>query len=209
VPRQKTLTIEKASLLLVEGKWDKEVFEALAAHLGIDIQVIFVGSFPEFEPVLNILPALPNFAKVNTIGLIRDADDDAKASFEYIQDALKSTGFAVPADPSTLAGSTLQVSAMIVPPNAEGTGRMLEDLCFESVADDPASKCIDAYFDCLAKEGITVAPENIAKAKFQAFIASRYDPTNPDEKIIHPEYWNWGSPVFDVVKDFLKQVATP
>jgi hypothetical protein len=209
VPRQKSISIQNSTLLLVEGKWDKEVFEALAIHLGLDMQVVFVGSYPEFEPVLRVLLALDNFSKVITIGIVRDADDDAEASFKYIQNVLNATGFSVPDKPMVSEGSSPAIAIMIVPPNGEGTGRMLEDLCFESVVNDAASKCINAYFDCLEDEGITVAPENIAKAKVQAFVASRYDPQKPEDKIIHIEHWIWNSPVFDIVKDFLKQVASP
>jgi hypothetical protein len=141
VPRQKSISIQNSTLLLVEGKWDKEVFEALAIHLGLDMQVVFVGSYPEFEPVLRVLLALDNFSKVITIGIVRDADDDAEASFKYIQNVLNATGFSVPDKPMVSEGSSPAIAIMIVPPIGEGTGRMLEDLCFESGVNDAASKC--------------------------------------------------------------------
>ena len=50
---------------------------------------------------------------------------------------------------------------------------MLEDLCLESVADDPAMPCLEEYFRCLEEQLEAGAfPSNPSKARVRAFLTS-------------------------------------
>jgi hypothetical protein len=48
---------------------------------------------------------------------------------------------------------------------------MLEDLCLESVSEDPAMLCVDEYFRCL-EERLEMLPRNPSKARVRGFLAS-------------------------------------
>jgi hypothetical protein len=60
---------------------------------------------------------------------------------------------------------------MILP--GDGREGMLEDLCLESVADDPAIPCLEEHFRCLEEQLEAGAfPGNPSKARVRAFLAS-------------------------------------
>ncbi|MCK4297946.1 MAG: hypothetical protein KAX80_00350, partial [Planctomycetes bacterium] len=84
---------------------------------------------------------------------------------------------------------------------------MLEDLCLESISDDPAFACVDAYFECTRRNGIP-HPRNMSKAKVHAFLASRRNPSLRLGEAAGAGCWPWDSPVFDEVKQFLQMVAS-
>jgi hypothetical protein len=149
-----------------------------------------------------------NFGNVHSIGIVRDADESAQGAFDSICSALKSLDLPIPEAILTPTPDLPHVSVLIMPPNNEGTGRMLEDLCLASVLDDPAFDCVDQYFECLAEQGITLGNNKIAKARVHAFLASRSEPDKRLGEAAQASYWIWDSPAFDTVKDFLKQIAS-
>lgn len=78
---------------------------------------------------------------------------------------------------------------------------MLEDLCLQSVAGDPAMDCVEEYFGCLQKAG--VSPRNLPKAKMQAFLASREKAGLRLGEGAEKGYFDWENPTFNELREFL------
>jgi len=92
-------------------------------------------------------------------------------------------------------------TAVLILPNASTPG-MLETLCLESVATDPTIHCVEQYFDCLQKQGITL-PSNITKARAHAFLSSKPKPDLLVGQAANAGYFPLNHQAFDHVKKFL------
>jgi len=206
--RTKTLAIQQPHLLLVEGKEDIVFFEPFIQHLNLSIQVIQAEGNAGFGGTLDALRRLSEYDTVQAIGIVRDADDDPEQAFQDVCEKIRKEGFPLP--PAILKPTNTRpaISILIVPPDKEGTGRMLEDLLFEAVKSDPAGVCINEYFQCLHESKIVTNPKQVAKVKVNAFLATRYNPADPLTKIVATQYWNFDSPIFNKVKTFLQQIAS-
>lgn len=168
---EKAQPLTKSKLLLVEGKDEQNLFTALVSHLSLaDFQIIAAGGYTQFQSRLKAVMITPGWENVQTLAIIRDADNDAAAAFQSIRSVLQRCGLPSPQRPEALLSDTPSVSVLIVPPHA-ATG-MLEDVCLESVQDDPAMPCVTDYLNCLRNSGIE-QPANMAKASVRAFLASQ------------------------------------
>ena len=202
--------IEKTHLLLVEGRDEEMFFDALIRNLKLDNNIqIIQGGKTSFRDRLQLLKeGMSGFEDVVSIGIVRDADDSAESAFQSICDALDALELPTPDDLLSATPESPHISILIMPPGNEGTNRMLEDLCLASAQGDLALDCVEQYFDCLGEQGITLDDNKIAKARVHAFLASRPEPDKRLGEAAQASYWNWNSPVFGIVKNFLKQIAT-
>lgn len=164
--------ITKPKLLLVEGKDEIELFGKLLADLGlVDVEVRDIMGKTKFRKNIEALPRFSGFSEVTSVGIVTDADKQPKGAFDSICDALEAAGLPRPTTPLQPVGDAPQVAIMILP--GGGTPGMLEDLCLESVADDPAMPCVEEYFRCLEERlEAEVFPGNPSKARVRAFLAS-------------------------------------
>lgn len=203
----KTISISEPNILVVEGDEDKAFFEALIQHLGLfKIQVMPIGGKKQLKANLMALRMHSEFQTVRSLGIIRDADDNPEAAFQSVRDGLQAAGLPAPDRPLSRVGSNPSVMVMILPDiNTPGA---LEDLCIQAVANDPALPCVEQYFECL-KQQTPSFPKNLAKAKIQAFLASREEAGKRLGEAAQAGYWPWDSKVFDQLKDFLKQITSP
>jgi hypothetical protein len=184
--------IEKHKLLIVEGRDEEEFFGAMLENLEIqDIQVMGIGGKTQIRPNLKALLTDPNFDQLVSLGIVRDADSNAKDAFRSIQDALKNADLPCPNKPLIQTKTPLKVSVMILPPN--GAKGALEDTCLESVKDDPATSCVEAYFDCLDEKRIGRPKKDLTKAKTMVFLTSREDPTLRLGEAAKKGYWPFDS----------------
>src|SRR5262249_311147 len=96
-----------------------------------------------------------------------------------------------------------QVIVLIVPP-ATASG-MLEDVCFASIEDEKEIvSCVNQYFNCLP----TAHQSHIMpKAKLQVYLAAK-EPELRLGEAAEAGYWNWEHPVFEPIKDFLRQLSS-
>jgi len=197
--------ITKPHLLIVEGKEDELFFEALMKRQSLqDIQIMAIGGKVKLRENLKALVLSPSFAKVISLAVVRDANADPDAAFQSVRDALRAAHLPVPEDPLVPIGHNPRVSIMILP--REGTPGMLEDLCLEAVASDPAMLCVEQYLQCLEHRGLSLT-RNRSKAKMQAFLASRLEAGKRLGEAAQANYWPWGAAAFDQVKNFLQQFA--
>lgn len=204
MPKAMPIQIQEERLLIVEGRSAKEFFAALIRNMGrAGIQVEDFGGIRELQPFLKAVTLTPGFAsKVISLGVVRDAEVDAAASFQSVSNALRNAGLTAPTKPLSPEGNNPQVSVLLLPDSA--TSGMLETLCLRSVANDPVMHCVEQYFQCIEQVG--VVPSNLHKAQVQAFLASRPVPGLLLGQAAHRGYWHWDSPVFDHVRAFLQNL---
>lgn len=194
--------IEASKQLVVEGKDALLFFNALVAKLGIsDVQIQDFGGVSDLGDFLDALRISPGFAEsVNSIGIVRDADGHPTGAFQSVCSSVRRIGWQVPTHVEAITGTDPRIGIFILP----GGGRqgMLEDLLLESVAGDPAIRCVDGFITCLSTENVP-PPKNIAKARVQAFLASRPKSGLLIGSAAAAGYWPWASSAFDSLKTFL------
>ncbi len=196
--------ITKPKMLLVEGRDEFNFFSALLRHLEqTEIEVSIYGGKDKLRTRLRALPSILGFENVESIGIVRDADEDAGAAFQSVCSSLSNANLPVPDSPLVLTSGRPQIAVMIMPPGAN-TG-MLEDLCLSALRDDPAMLCLDQYFQCLEVQ-MESLPQNTSKARVHAFLASRERPDLRLGEAALGGYLPWDSPAFDAVKQFINQL---
>lgn len=198
------IVIQEAKVIAVEGKEEVEFFSAMMVYLGLTgIQVLDYGGKDQLRPFLKALKATTGFARVASLGVVRDANANAANAFQSVRDALQDAGLPIPTQMLVATGASPQVTVMILP---DGTSSgMLEDLCLASVARNPAMTCVEQYFQCVQMQ-IGSLPSNMSKAKVHIFLASKPDPDLRLGEAAQAGYWPWDDPAFDHVKQFLSSL---
>ena len=197
------VSIEQEKLLVVEGADDKRLFNALLRHIGVSgIQVVGTGGKDNIRQRLKVITQSPDFSKVTSIGVVRDADANAGSALQSVQDALKDANLPSPDAPLSLAEGDIRV-AVLIAPYGKPSGA-IEDVCLESVAGDAAMGCAQDYLNCI-KDSVAEAeqPNNLRKAKAQAFLASRKRPGLRLGEAAEAGYWDFEHAAFDPFKRLL------
>lgn len=199
--------ITQKCVLLVEGKEDQLFFDAIVKQQNLqNIQIISYKGKTNLRPFLSVLVKSPEFHnRVISIGIVRDADTNASGTFKSICDALQNACLSVPHSVLEPVGQNPRITILVIPHGS--THGMLEDLCLESVIEDPSTNCMEQYFQCL-QELPSSMPNNISKAKVQVFLASRHEPGKRLGEAAQAGYWPWNNEVFDSVKSFLQQIVS-
>lgn len=197
--------ITSSRVVVVEGHDTFQFLKALLKQLNLlnEIEIRNYGGINDLGVYLETLKSIDGFEKVNSLGIIRDAEKSAKEAFDSVCKYLKNSAFEVPARPATTAKGTPKVSVFILP-DCVNPG-MLETLCLQAVKDDPVVPCVDQYFKCLQQEGWPM-PDNITKARMRTFLASRKRPNLLLGQAAHEGYWPWENPIFDILKNFLRAI---
>ncbi len=80
--RHQPIRIAETVLLLVEGKDDEGFLRCLCEHIGLNgVDILIYEGKTHLRSYLEVLPLLPGYEKVERIGIIRDADEDATGAF--------------------------------------------------------------------------------------------------------------------------------
>jgi hypothetical protein len=196
--------IIRPKLLVAEGADEVYLFSALMEHIGVNgIQIHQARGKDNFRPWLQALVQVPEFSSVVSLGLVRDADVDAASAFQSMQDSLMSVGLPAPSEPLQPFGLNPRVIVLILP-HGNRTGA-LEDVCLASVADDPAMRCVDGYFNCIQDGGLEPS-DNLSKARLQAFLASRPRSGLLLGQAASAGYWKWEHPAFEPLKQLLQML---
>jgi hypothetical protein len=194
--------ISHPKLLIGEGR-DEEVFcEALLRYLGLaDIQVGEYGGKDKLADVLYAFPTRPDFPQVVSLGILRDADDDAATAFHKVCHALRGANLAVPAAAAQTAAGTPNVRVFILPDGRRGG--MLEDLCLEAVQADPAMPCVDEFFTCVDRVAAR-QPRIRAKARVQAWLATQAESDLRLGLAAQRHYWPFDATAFIPLLAFVR-----
>jgi len=206
LPPRESVQIEQPFLLVVEGKDDQLFFEALARTIALEnVQVISVEGKTNLRARIKALAVGSGFSEVVSLGVVRDADTSPEAALQSVQGALRAANLPVPERPLELTTGRPHVTVMIVPGlNKSGA---LEDLCLDSVKNEPAIECAEEFFECL-KERSSGFPRNLSKAMVQVFLASREQSGKRLGEAACAGYWPWDYGAFDEIKRFLRLVCS-
>ena len=145
--------IEKPKLLLVEGVDEVRLFGALAKDIGAeDVEIRAYQGKDNLRRFLGVLPQIPGYSDLESIGVARDADDDGDNAAQSVRDALGAAGFPVPDSPLESANDgRIAVRYLIIP---HGEAGALEDVCLASLDEDPAMACVESYFGCIERSAL-------------------------------------------------------
>jgi len=181
-------------VILVEGVDDQYFFEALVGALGIpDVQVINVMGRDNLRPFIKQIPSSPGFAQITHLLIVRDSDTNPQGAFQSLAGALQVAQLPRPQAPDVAAPGPPAVTISLLPDSA--TAGDLEDLCMASVAGDPATACVTAYFQCLTQV-LQQMPSPMSKARAHAFLASRDVPHKRVGEAALMDYWPLAAPAF-------------
>ncbi len=164
------------------------------------MQIYNFGGGSDMAGELGALVNAPGFDQiVQSIGIVRDAERNAKSTFQSVQTALRKVDLQVPAASEVRVPGNPAISVLILP-GGNRTG-MLETLLCESIEQDVSKDCIDAYFHCLDSKGIDVKRPDKARARV-------YITTKPDAHVsvgvaAKKNYWLFEHGAFAHVRKFL------
>lgn len=185
-----------SKLLVVEGQTPLHFVEALLLHLGLSpqVEVRSFGGVRDLRDSLAALAKTPGFHLVQSLGILRDAEQDAKAASAAVRGAVAAAG---------LDQLGVNTSVFILPDNARPG--MIETLLVDSLRSDPIYACIEEFFDCTAKVGAPLPTGEVsAKSLAQTYLATRPKVQMYPGTAAYRGYWQWDSPVFDGIKQFMQ-----
>ncbi len=201
------LNFVESKLLLVEGRDEENFFEAFLRYLGVSgIQVLNYRGKNNLGNRLEVYVDVPSFAQIQSIGIVRDADGNARSALQSVQSSLRNFGLPVPQNFLEPAGDlpdSPRVAVFIMPDNANPGA--LENLCLTALADDPAMGCVEDFMQCV-QAAVATPPADAAKARMHAFLASREDPELRLGEAGQRGYLPWGNPAFDGLAQFLRTI---
>lgn len=198
-PKPPPSPVTLTKVLLAEGDTPAHFVEALLQQLGLGktIEVRNFGGIKDLKLALAALAATQEFRQVVSLGIVRDAENDARAARQSVNDAVAAANI----------GRHVHVAEFIVPDNA--APGILETLCINAVRQHPSlaneMHCVEAFFSCLEQRGIRF-PDPVRQAKnvAQAFLATRPEAQMFPGIAAYRGYWPWDSPAFEPLKQFLR-----
>ena len=221
----------KSRLMVVEGKEDQEFFIQLAKHMNVldgwPLQIEQLEGKGNFREYLLALTRHPRFAKLTTIGIVRDADFGIN-SFQSVQDTIRSANrlnareLPVPQQVMEFAQGAPNTGVLILP--ASDREGMIEDLVLDLFQSDPVNLCVETFFTCLRENNMPIARERLPKARLRTFITGKNVGFDDEEAnsgdsdrqflsdVFHMSWWKadfWNHSVFDDAKAFLTQLLAP
>ena len=198
------LNISQPKQLIVEGPDDARVFEALRRYMNIsNLQIQQCGGYQNLRRFIEAFVDVDDFASVRSLAVVADANSNREGRGQSIRNILSNFALPTPKEPLELASDNrLSVAYLVVPHRAEGT--MLEDVCLDSVSDDPAMECVDRYFECIGESDAPGPRQTwIPKARAHAFLASRDRPDLRVGEAADRGIWRFEREAFGPLKDLL------
>ena len=188
-----TKTFDKRKLVLVEGKDELNLVKVLlkfflGESFDREIKIEDIGGSSQFACKLPALVKTTGFIEfVEIIAIVRDAENNLAATYESIKGSLEKVGLSCPQQIGTFTQETPSVGIYLMPDNKRAG--MMEDLFLEAHKDNPIMDCVNKYMKCLEDKDVT-QPNNISKAKSQAFLAGMQEPTRNLGVAACKGYWN-------------------
>ncbi len=203
------LQINSTSVLAVEGKDETNFFAALLENQNIiGVQVVDIGGKDKFSASFRALANIEEFKNITRLGVVRDAESNlALSAFQSICGVLKQTQLPVPRQPGQVTAGTMPLVGIYIMPDNRGTG-MLEDLCLQTVQEQPVNSCIEDYLECFLKYHSEKEKKRInrSKSRVMAYLATRSPIVNSLGLGAKEGYWDFTHPCFDDLKKFLESL---
>lgn len=196
--------IVQSRWLIGEGVEEERFFQALLQHEGVEnVQVENYGGKGNLPAYLAALTKRSGFEKITTLGITRDADEESADAFTSLGALARGRGWAAPDAPGQFSVGQPRVGIFILPNNT-GAG-MLEDLCWQAVADQSVTACVEQYFQCLTDRALAL-PTPLAKARTHVWLAAQSKPDMRLGEAAEKGYWPFDHPAFAALKAFLHQL---
>ncbi len=191
-----------AKLVLVEGNEEKVLFEHVCGHLGLaGIEIKDYGGKGKLAPFLKGLTLGREFRTiVRSLAITRDADASASSAFQSVSDACKRAGLKPPPTVGAVGDGRPAVRIHILPGGSRPGAP--EDVCLESIADQPIMKCVNELLECVESVGAPI-PRNVAKARVYAFLAVQEKPGRRIAETAGSGTWPFESPAFAPIRKLL------
>jgi hypothetical protein len=194
--------VTKPKLLIGEGIDELRFFRALVKFLDLtNIQIEQYGGKDKLSKYLRGLSKRPGYQGLESLGIFRDADKNAKSAFQSVEYYLKATQLPSPSKSGQFAEGKPRVGVFILPDGINPG--MLEDVCLASVQSSPEMTCVDQYFHCL-RTITQKQPRHLSKARVHAWLSSQIEPDKRLAEAAEAGYWPWESKAFDLIKQFLR-----
>ncbi len=192
VPPQ-PVALEK--LLLVEGETPAHFFEAALKEIGLasEVEIRSYGGISQLAGYLGVLGSTAEFkAKVRSVGVVRDAEDDPAAARRAVEAAVRGAGLA----------PAVKVAIAILPD--DNTAGMIETLCVRTVDSTPLFECVSQFLTCAEDKG-AVLPQGPIRAKHQvqAYLATLPNPQMMPGLAAYKGAWPFSHAAFAAVRAFL------
>jgi len=202
--------INKAKLLLVEGKDEVNFFRVLCDYLGIhDIQIFETGGKDKLKSELPAVLLMRNIENVEAIAVIQDADSSLVATVESLKSLLSKHKLPVPKGHALFKTvSRMKCGIFIMPGNRENG--MLENLVLDTVGGHlvrvESDKYIDALRTKLSGYDTPKFPRNEHKARLHAFLAGMEKYVPSLGLATQKGYFNLESEHLNDIKTFLQSI---
>ena len=207
--RESRLRIQADTLLLVEGRDEVNLFEEMLEQrldAEMKIQVIDAGGVNKFPRSLSAIRiAAQARPTLRSIGVVRDADDDADSAFRSVCDHLHNDGYPPPVAHGEFSDAIPSMGVFVVP-DGSSTGA-LETLCRRSVDGTDAAGCVDEYIACLERHD-AMQSRNTDKSFAHAYLAAMRDPLARVGEGARIGVWDLESPAFAALSGFLRDLAS-
>ena len=205
-----TVTIELKRFLAVEGQDEVYFLNALLNKMNIEgVEVQEIRGIDNLRNKIPVLIRTPGFSDVEMFGIIRDADSNVQSAFQSVRDLLVREELLKPNGLSTITSQFSQGNPRVgifIMPNNSSEG-MIENLCLESVKNEPIMQCVNNLFKCVNnKIDELERPRNLAKSKVQVFLATRPKLVCSVGLAAAKGYWNFDSKEFSELKTFLNNL---
>ena len=206
-PRQRSISIKATRQVLVEGQDEIYLFQALGQYINLDASEVQFQPYngkSNLRDFLETLAALSDFSNVYSLSVVADADDNRQGAADRIRGALQNAGLPASNEPLHISAAGPPYTAWLVIPH-DAPGRALEDVCLESVKEDPGLICVDAFMECIMNVCSSPPKENEkSKARVRSFLASRERPDLLLGQAARAGIWNFDAPSFDPLKQLLQ-----
>ena len=207
--RERRIEISQDLLLLVEGRDESHLFGKLIEACFSDnsqIQVMDIGGKTTLGRNLKAVHTIAlSRSSLRSIGIVRDADADAAASFKSVCDSVRQAGYTPPPAHANFSDTSPSIGIFIVPDGNEPGA--IETICRCSVQNEDAARCVEAYMECL--ETHDALKSNIPDKTFaHAYLAATRDPVARVGEGALQGVWNFQSPAFANLRQFIHDLAS-
>jgi len=204
-----TITLHKPVLLFVEGADDKGVLEALTRwlHLESRIQILLMEGKNNLRGRLLATRNAEGFAQVRALGIVLDADEDAKRPFQSACDALRVVGWPVPQAAAQVVGQAgaVRTGILILPP--QQVAGAIEDVFLHALNDSRLMRCVEDYAMCAAQT-LGKPLEKPGKMRLQTYLAATAVGKRLGESAGVRDLWDWNHPAFAPLISFLRELTS-
>jgi hypothetical protein len=161
-------------LIITEGEDEQGLVVALLKHLKLpDCDVINAEGMTKLKDRTAAAVKTPG-PHIDALAIVRDAELDAVRTAQSTRDILNHVGFAAPPLAFQVQSCAKGTCGYAILPDGVRAGS-IEDICLESANEPAAQKCVEAFFNCLAKSGVARHTSDAVKKKahVQAYLAGR------------------------------------